>query len=232
MRPLREILIVNDGWGWRDTPPFYACGMATATSRPTLLQQARLAQMLTVGWMVIEATIAIAAGVVAHSVALTAFGVDSGVELFSSVVVLRRLMQRSESEERGSLSGGERRASRLVGYALYGLIAYIVVSAVLSVALRIEPQRSPVGIALTVASLAIMAGLWRWRLALADRLGSPALRGDAACSMVCLYLAAVALAGLVLNQLFGLWWADPLAAVALVWWIRGEAREAVEAGQT
>ncbi|HEY8816894.1 MAG TPA: cation transporter [Candidatus Dormibacteraeota bacterium] len=232
MRPLREILIVNDGWGWRDTPPFYACCMAIATSRPTLLQQARLAQMLTVGWMVIEATIAIAAGVVAHSVALTAFGVDSGVELFSSVVVLRRLMQRSESEERGSLSGGERRASRLVGYALYGLIAYIVVSAVLSVALRIEPQRSPVGIALTVASLAIMAGLWRWRLALADRLGSPALRGDAACSMVCLYLAAVALAGLVLNQLFGLWWADPLAAVALVWWIRGEAREAVEAGQT
>lgn len=205
--------------------------MAIATSRPTVLQQARLAQALTVGWMVIEAAIAIAAGVVAHSVALTAFGVDSGVELFSSLVVLRRLMQRSESEERGSLSGGERRASRLVGYALYGLIVYIVLSAVLSVALRIEPQRSPVGIALTVASLAIMAGLWRWRLALADRLGSPALRGDAACSMVCLYLAAVALAGLVLNQLFGLWWADPLAAVALVWWIRGEAREAVEAGR-
>ena len=197
----------------------------------TLLQQARSAQVLTLGWMVIEAAVAITAGIAARSVALTAFGVDSGVELFSSAVVLHRLLQRSESEERGSLSGGERRASRLVGYALYGLIAYIVLSAVASLVLRIEPQRSPVGIALTVASLGIMAALWRWRLALADRLGSPALRGDAACSMVCLYLAAIALAGLGLNQLFGLWWADPMAALLLVWWIRGEAREAVEASR-
>lgn len=210
---------------------FYASDMAIATARPTILQQARLAQVLTVGWMVIEAAVAIVAGIAARSVALTAFGVDSGVELFSSAVVLHRLLQRSESEERGSLSGGERRASRLVGYALYGLIAYVVLSAVVSLVLRIEPQRSPVGIALTVASLAIMAGLWRWRLALADRLGSPALRGDAACSMVCLYMAAVALAGLVVNQLFGLWWADPLAALLLIWWIRGEAKEAVEAGR-
>src|ERR1700730_7183041 len=141
--------------------------MATATARLTLLQQARLAQVLTVGWMVVEATIAIIAGVAAHSVALTAFGVDSGVELFSSAVVLHRLLQRSEAEERGSLSGGERRASRLVGSALYALIAYILLSAAASLALRIEPQRSPVGIALTVASLGIMAALWRWRLALA-----------------------------------------------------------------
>jgi divalent metal cation (Fe/Co/Zn/Cd) transporter len=205
--------------------------MAIATARLTPLREARLAQVLTVGWMVIEAAIAIFAGIIARSVALTAFGVDSGVELFSSVVVLHRLLQRSESEERGSLSGGERRASRLVGYALYGLIAYIVLSAAVSLVLRIEPQRSPVGIGLTVASLGIMAGLWRWRLTLADRLGSPALRGDAACSMVCLYMAAVALAGLVMNQLFGLWWADPLAAVALIWWIRGEAKEAIEASR-
>jgi divalent metal cation (Fe/Co/Zn/Cd) transporter len=205
--------------------------VATTTARLTLLQQARLAQVLTVVWMVVEATIAITAGIAARSVALTAFGVDSGVELFSSAVVLHRLLERSESEERGSLSGGERGASRLVGYALYALIAYIVLSAVVSLVFRFEPQRSPVGIGLTVASLGIMAGLWRWRLALADRLGSPALRGDAACSMVCLYMAGVALAGLVLNQLFGLWWADPLAALALVWWIRGEAGEAVEAGR-
>jgi divalent metal cation (Fe/Co/Zn/Cd) transporter len=210
---------------------FYASNMAIATSRLTLLQEARLAQVLTVGWMVVEAAIAIIAGIAARSVALTAFGVDSGVELFSSAVVLHRLVQRSESEERGSLSGGERRASRLVGYALYVLIAYIVLSAVASLVLRLEPQRSPVGIGLTIASLGIMAALWRWRLRLADRLGSPALHGDAACSMVCLYMAGVALAGLVINQLFGLWWADPLAALALIWWIRGEAREAVEAGR-
>lgn len=206
--------------------------MAIATARLTVLREARLAQVLTVGWMVIEASIAILAGIAARSVTLTAFGVDNGVELFSSAVVLHRLLQRTETEERGSLSGGERRASRLVGYALYGLIAYILLSAAASLVLRVEPHGSPLGIGLTVASLGIMAALWRWRLTLADRLGSPALRGDAACSVVCLYMAAVALAGLVLNQLFGLWWADPLAAIALVWWIRGEAKEAVEAGRT
>src|SRR2546428_10587930 len=95
----------------------------------SLLEQARLAQWLTVGWMVIEGAVAIGAGIVAHSVALTAFGVDSGIELFSSVVVLRRLLQRSESEERGSMTGGERSATKLVGFALCGLIAYIVLSA-------------------------------------------------------------------------------------------------------
>jgi divalent metal cation (Fe/Co/Zn/Cd) transporter len=197
----------------------------------SVLQQARLAQRITVGWMVVEGAVAIGAGIAAHSVALTAFGVDSGIELFSSVVVLRRLLQRTESEERGSMTGGERNATKLVGFALYGLIAYIVLSAGVALGFRFEPAASPLGIGLTIASLVIMAALWRWRLALADRLGSPALRGDAACSMVCLYMAGVALVGLLLNQFFGLWWADPLAALALIWWIRGEAREAVEASK-
>ena len=97
----------------------------TVQVRParTLLQQARLAQWTTVVWMVIEGVVAIGAGIAARSVALTAFGVDSGIELFSSVVVLRRLLQRTESEERGSMTGGERGATKLVGFALYGLIS-------------------------------------------------------------------------------------------------------------
>ena len=179
--------------------------------------------------MVIEGALAVGAGIAARSVALTAFGVDSGIELFSSVVVLRRLLQRSESEERGSMTGGERSSTRLVGLALYGLIAYILVSAGVALVFRFEPAPSPLGIGLTVASLLIMTILWRWRLALADRLGSPALRGDAACSMVCLYMAGVALLGLLLNQFFGLWWADPIAGLVLIWWIRSEAKEAIEA---
>ena len=182
--------------------------------------------------MVVEGSVAIVAGIAARSIALTAFGVDSGIELFSSAVVLHRLLERSEREERGSLTWRERRASRLVGYALYALIAYIVLSAAAGVVFRVQPERSPLGVALTAVSLVIMALLWRWRTALADRLGSPALRGDAACSMVCIYMAAVALAGLLLNQLLGLWWADPLAGLALIWWIKGEAREAVDAGRT
>ena len=150
----------------------------------SILRQARLAQSLTVAWMVVEGVVATAAGIGAHSVALTAFGVDSGIELFSSAVVLRRLLGRSESEERGSLSGGERHASRLVGGALYALIAYIVISAGIAFVFGIRPGASPVGIGLTIASVLIMSVLWRWRLTLADRHGSPALRGDTACSVV------------------------------------------------
>lgn len=202
----------------------------SAASTSSVLRQARLAQALTVAWMIVEGLVAITAGIGAHSVALTAFGVDSGIELFSSAVVLRRLLHRSEAEEPGSRSRGESRASRLVGGALYALIAYIVISAGIALVFRIRPAASPAGIGLTVAAVLVMTVLWRWRLALAARLGSPALRGDAACSVVCLYLAVVTLAGLLLNGALGLWWADPLAGLALVWWIRGEAAEAWEAG--
>jgi divalent metal cation (Fe/Co/Zn/Cd) transporter len=193
------------------------------------LRMARVAQAMTVGWMLIEGAVAVGAGIVAHSVALTAFGLDSFIELFSAAVVLRRVLERSENEERGSRTSGERTASRLVGLALYVLIAYISVSAAAGLLLRLRPEPSTVGIGLTVVSIGIMAFLWRWRLSLADRLGSPALRGDAACSVVCLYMAVATLAGLALNALFGWWWADPIAGLALIWWIRGEANEALAA---
>jgi divalent metal cation (Fe/Co/Zn/Cd) transporter len=196
------------------------------------LRQAQVAQTLTVTWMVVEGAVAVGAGVIAHSVALTAFGFDSFIELFSAAVVLRRVLERSADEERGSLTGGERTASRLVGWALYVLIAYIVLTAIAGIALGLHAQNSPVGIGLALTSLVIMAGLWRWRLNLSERLGSPALRGDAACSVVCLYMAAATLVGLGLNVLFGFWWADSLAGLALIWWIRGEANEALEAATT
>jgi divalent metal cation (Fe/Co/Zn/Cd) transporter len=202
-----------------------------STAATSLLREARLAQVLTLTWMAIELVIAIGAGIAARSVALTAFGVDSGIELFTAAVVLRRLLQRSVQEERGELTAGERRATTLVGYGLYALIAYIVLSAGASLVLQLRPEPAPAGLLLTLLALPAMAMLWRWRLGLADRLGSPALRGDAACSVVCLYLAGTTLLGLLLNQLFGWWWADPLAALLLVWWIRGEATEALEAGR-
>jgi divalent metal cation (Fe/Co/Zn/Cd) transporter len=204
--------------------------MATrALSFRTPLRQARLAQLLVLGWMLIEAGVAIWSGIAARSIALTAFGADSLIELFSAAVVLRQLLRRSDTGSDAARGEGERSASRLVGWALYAVIAYILVSSAASLLLGVRPEGSPVGIGLTVAALFVMAALWRWRLSLADRLGSPALKGDAACSAVCLYLAGTTLAGLVLNQLFGWWWADPIAALVLIWWIRGEANEALEA---
>jgi divalent metal cation (Fe/Co/Zn/Cd) transporter len=181
---------------------------------------ARLAQRLTIAWMVVELGIALASGIAARSVALTAFGLDSGIEIFTASVVLHKLTNGDASEEN---------ASRLVGYGLYALIVYIVISSAVGLALHIRAEPSPIGIVLGFAAIVVMTGLWRWRLKLADEIGSPALRGDAACSVVCIWLSATMLIGLLLNQAFGWWWADSIAALALIWWIRSEAAEAMEA---
>ncbi|MHB8572908.1 MAG: cation diffusion facilitator family transporter [Candidatus Dormibacteria bacterium] len=206
-----------------------------ATDSPAFahdLRTARVAQVLAVAWMLVELVVGLGAGVAARSVALTAFAVDSGIEVFTAAVVLHHLVGKDREAVTSDLAPEERRASRLVGYALYLLIAYIAVSAVASVGLRIHPEPSPLGLVLTLAALVVMPVLWRWRLSLSGRLSCPSLRGDAACSVVCIYLAATTLAGIALNQWFGLWWADPVAGLALIWWIRGEANEALEAGRT
>ena len=207
--------------------------MATNTPpTPRLIHRARLAESLTIAWMVVELVVALWAGIAARSVALTTFGIDSAIELFTALVVLRQLLLHTERATDEELDARERQASRLVGWGLYGLIAYIVASSAWSLASSSRPQSSPAGLALAVAALIVMPLLWRWRLVLARRLDSPALRADAACSLVCIYMSAVLLLGLLLNSLFGWWWADPVAALAMIWWIRGEAQEAVEAARS
>ena len=201
-------------------------------SNQRLISHARFAESLTVTWMVVELVVALWAGVVARSVALTTFGIDSALELFTALVVLRQLILHTQRATDEELDIRERQASRLVGFGLDGLIAYIVASSAWSLASGSRPQSSTAGVALALAALIIMPLLWRWRLALAGRLDSPALRADSACSLVCVYLSATLLAGLLLNALLGWWWADPLAALAMIFWIRGEAAEALEAAKT
>lgn len=205
--------------------------MNAVAARAELVSVARVAQVLTVSWMVIEGLVAVGVGVIAHSVALTAFGADSAIEVFTALVVLRQLSARREIGE-DLLEKGERQASRLVGWSLYLVAVYIVVSSGLALLTGVHPEPSGAGIALAVASLLIMPWLWRWRLRLSEQLHSPALRADAACSAVCLYMAATLLVGLALNHVLGWWWADPVAGLAMIWWIRGEAAEALEAANT
>jgi len=197
-----------------------------------LIRQARLAEALTLAWMVVELVVALWAGIAARSVALTTFGVDSGIELFTAAVVLRQLLLHTDRATDEELDARECQASRIVGWGLYGLIIYIVATSAWSLVSRSHPESSTAGLALAVAALVVMPLLWRWRLSLARRLDSPALRADAACSLVCIYMSAVLLVGLLLNRLFGWWWADPVAALAMIWWIHGEAREALEAART
>lgn len=182
--------------------------------------------------MAVELGVALVAGIAARSVALTSFGVDSGIELVTAAVVLRQLLLYTERTTAEELDRRERQSSRIVGWGLYALIAYIVGIAALGLIAGVRPEASPAGIVLAAAALVVMPILWRWRLSLASKLGSPALKADAACSIICAYLSATLLAGLALNVLFGWWWADTVAALAMIWWIRGEAEEALESART
>ena len=122
----------------------------------------------------------------------------------------------------------ENRAAWVTGIGLILLCLYILVSAGAGLLLHDRPEASPVGIGLALAAVVGMPLLaWRKR-AIAARLDSAALRGDAACSMTCAYMAATLLVGLVLTAALGWWWADSVAALAFLYWLQGEAREALD----
>jgi len=174
-------------------------------------------ELLTVGWNVAEGLIATAAGVAAGSVALIGFGVDSFIEVSSGVVVGWRL--RSELRDRSiqRAERAERVASRIAGGLLLALAAYILVDAGRQLlGFGDKADESLLGIVLTAVSLVVMPVLGWVKLRTARLLDSRALRTDAYETITCAWLSLTALAGLVLNATLGWWWADPLAALALV----------------
>ena len=187
-----------------------------------------LIEAITLVWMVAEAAIALAAGFASHSASLESFGLDSVIELIGGGVLFWRLRaeQRGLAGER--LEQTERRASRVVGWALYALALYIVVNAALAFLTLARPEESWAGLGLAVAAVIVMPILWQVKLRVARRIGSAALRADAACSVTCAYMALVLLAGLALTRAFGWWWADPLASLGLLYFVIREGREALE----
>ena len=189
-------------------------------------------EIITVVWMMVEAAIAIAAGVLARSVLLTAFGLDSVIELVSGGALLWRLTVEARSGLLERVERAENRAAWITGVALALLCVYIVTTSILSLLAHAKPEGSLVGIGLAVAALIIMPWLvWRKR-SIAAKIDSSALRGDAACSLTCAQMAGALLVGVALNTLFGLWWADAVAALALLYWIVPEAREALEGARS
>ena len=182
------------------------CGDARTSSRPskTVLRL----QVITLAWMLVECGVSIYAAKVAHSPALLAFGSDSFVELLSASVVLAQCVP--------GISIAERRASRLAGGLLF-LPAFIVAAtAVASLALRVRPEASGMGIGITAAALVAMPILALLKRREARRSGNVALAADAVQSATCAYLAFVTLAGLAVNALFHIAWMDSLAALVAV----------------
>ena len=187
-------------------------------AREHLLRRGVWLASATVGWNAVEGVIAISAGALASSVALIGFGIDSFVETASGAVVgwrLRSELTGQADHERAEVL--ERRAGRIAGALLLALSAYIILDASRRLlGYGAEAQESRVGIALTAISLVIMPLLGWAKLRTATALRSGALRADAYETITCSWLSLTTLVGLILNAAFGWWWADPLAALAIV----------------
>jgi len=196
-------------------------GMASLLqiASPSALRQIQRVLTVTIAWMSVEAAVSLFAAGWAHSPALLAFGGDSAVELLSAVVVLWRFRESGEQEH------AERQTARVAGALLFALAALVTASSVTSLLGYSEPKPTPLGIAILVAAAVVMPWLARAKRRLSATAGSAALRADAAQSALCAYLSLIALAGLAINAIWHVEWADPVAALALLPLIVWEGRE-------
>lgn len=185
-------------------------------------------EIVTVVWMFVEGAVALGAGILARSVLLTSFGIDSIIELVTGTVLLWRLTTEARGLSLERVERAENRAAWVTGIGLSLLCVYVVGAAAASLLTRTKPESAPVGVSLALVALVVMPILvWRKR-DIAARIDSSALRADAACSLTCAYMAAALLVGLGLNLALGLWWADAVASFALLYWLVPETREALE----
>ena len=189
-------------------------------------------ELVTIIWMTIEASIAIVTGFATHSVSLQGFGIDSIIELISGGVLLWRLRVEQRGGTTGVVERAERRAAWITAISLFALAVCIVGDSAFAFLTRSRPEASWWGIGLAIAATIIMPLLWRGKLRVARRIESAALKADAMCSITCAYMAITLLVGLLLNKFFGWWWADPLAALGLVYFIVKEGREALHEART
>jgi divalent metal cation (Fe/Co/Zn/Cd) transporter len=196
-------------------------------ARIAALRKGVLLASVTVAYNALEGLVAIVAGLVAGSVALTGFGVDSVIEVASGVVVWWRLRTELGRPALGPVA--ESRAARGAGLLLLALACYLFVESGRRLVLGNRPNTSVVGLVVTTLSLGVMPLLARAKLRAAGALGSRALRADAHETVVCAWLSFSTFLGLALNTVLGWWWADPVAAVAMVPLIVHEGLEACRA---
>ena len=190
-------------------------------------------EYLTVAWMAVEFGSSVTLGVLSESILLLAFGIDSLIEMASGFVVLRRFLWETGAEAKPErVRRAERIASRWTGYLLFALAAYVAASSAYGLIARHKPDSGISTWGLVVALIAILGmpllARYKRRLAGRERLNSPSLRADAAEAISCGYLAAVLFAGLLFTRLFGWWWIDSVAALALIPFIVAEGHEALK----
>lgn len=181
-------------------------------NRAEAVRRARLLNRITIAYNSVEAVVALVAGFAAGAVSLIGFGLDSVIEVSASGVLAWRLM----AERRGGCTQeADRRATKAIALSFFALAGYVGFEAITRLAAADEPDTSIVGIVLTALSLATMPLLARAKRRLAPALGSRAQEAEANQTMLCAYLSAVVLSGLLFHLMLGWWWADPLAGLAV-----------------
>jgi divalent metal cation (Fe/Co/Zn/Cd) transporter len=180
--------------------------------RSLLARRGRRLEYFTIVWNTLEGIIAVAAGAVAGSISLVGFGIDSFIEVTSGAALLWRMSVDADERRR---ERRERLTLRIVGGSFVALASYVGYEAIRDLAANTPPQASRTGIALACASLVVMPLLARKKREVGRGLGSRAMHADATQTEFCMYLSGILLGGLVLNAAFGLWWADPVAALIM-----------------
>jgi len=181
--------------------------------RSAPVRRAKRLEYFTIGWNAIEGLVGIIAGAVAGSISLVGFGIDSFIEVTSGAALLWRMSVDADVERRAR---NERRALKIVGTCFLALAAYITYESVIDLWSKKAPEHSIPGIVLACISLVVMPLLSRAKRRVGRALGSAAMYADAKQTEFCTYLSAILLVGLLLNALFGLWWADPVAGLIMV----------------
>lgn len=196
----------------------------------TKIRAALRLEIVTIVWMVIEAVVAVGAGIAARSLLLLTFGIDSAIELASAVIVFRRFRIEFTEKFEGALDDAdkiERKATRIAGYLLFLLSAYVFLQAIFGLTTRHAAETSPIGIAVAITAAFGMPFLAKAKLRVADGIGSRSLRVDAMETFTCGYLAWVLLAGLALNAVTRWWWIDSVGSLAIVPLLLREGYEAI-----
>ena len=193
--------------------------------RPAAVQRGRRLEYFTVVWNTVEGLVAFVAGMIAGSISLVGFGIDSFIEVTSGSVLLWRMSVDSDVDRRKL---NEKRALRIVGGCFLLLAIYITYDSISDLWSKRAPEHSVAGIILACVSLVVMPILSRAKRKVGRALGSAAMHADAKQTEFCTYLSAILLLGLLLNAFFGLWWADPLAALIMVPIITKEGIEGLQ----
>lgn len=196
------------------------CQRLSGGRQAALNSRARQLAWATIAYNIAEGVVAVLAGVAAGSVALVSFGLDSAVEVFSATALAWQFGGRRDPRQR------EHRTLRLIAVAFFALSAWVTFDAVRSILGGAEPDPSPVGVGLAIASLIVMPALVWAKRRVGHELGSATVLADSTQTLLCAYLSAILLAGLVLNAALGWSWADPVVALVIA---AVAAREGIQA---